>query len=68
MVTFFTITMLQALGYYRPDGLIEDPRDDAATAFEIEYARRAGYRLGANGEWIADDRSSGNVVDFRRVK
>ena len=63
MIRFFMMTMLQALGYHRPDGLIEDPRDDAATAFEIEYAHRAGYRLGANGEWIADDRSSRNGPD-----
>jgi len=62
------MTMLQTLGCHRPDGLVEDPSDDAATAFEIEYARHVGYHLGANGEWIADDRSSGNVVDFRRAK
>jgi hypothetical protein len=68
MVTFFTMTMLQALGYYRPDGLIEDPRDDGATAFEIEYAYHVGYHVGANGEWIADNRSSGNVIDLRRAK
>ena len=68
MIPFFTMTMLQALGYRLPDGLIEDPRHEAATAFEIEYAYRAGYRLGANGEWIANDHSSGNVLDYRRVK
>ena len=67
MIAFFTMTMLQTLGCHRPDGLIEAPRDDAATAFEIEYAHRAGYRLGPNGE-IADDRSYGNVVEASEVK
>ena len=63
MIPFFTMTMLQALGYGLPDGLAEDRRHDVATAFEIEYAHRAGYSLGANGEWIADDRSSRNGKD-----
>ena len=68
MIPFFTMTMLEALGYHPPDGLIENPRNHAATVFEIEYAHRAGYRLGANGEWIAGDRSTENVLDVRRWK
>ena len=65
MIPFTTMTMLRALGCRLPDGLIEGSGDAAAIAFEIEYAYRAGYRLGANGEWIADDRCSGNGPDNR---
>ena len=42
MIPFFTMTMLQALGYRPRDGLVEEPSDDAATTFEIEYEHRAG--------------------------
>jgi hypothetical protein len=51
------MAMLQALfGYHLPGGLTEKPGPNAAA----EFARRAGYRLGPNGEWIADDRGSGD--------
>ena len=35
-------------------GLIEEPTPDDLTAYKSEYAHRAGYKLGANGEWIAE--------------
>jgi hypothetical protein len=58
------IAILETLiGYRLPIGLAEEPRRDAATCFEADYVHRAGYRLGANGEWIArangDDRGQG---------
>jgi hypothetical protein len=50
------IRMLEMLlGYRQPTVLIDDARTDAESSYEAEYARRAGYRLGANGEWIALD-------------
>jgi hypothetical protein len=52
---YLSATMLQALfGYYLPDGVREPARPDATA----DFARRAGYRLGADGEWIADDGAS----------
>ena len=41
-------------GYPLLGGLIKAPAPDALTAYKEECAHRAGYRLGANGEWIAE--------------
>ena len=35
-------------------GLIEEPTPEALTAYKNEFAHRAGYKLGPNGEWIAE--------------
>ena len=49
-----TSAILEMLFGSRPRvGLAAEPRRDAAPGFEADYAHRAGYRLGANGEWIA---------------
>jgi hypothetical protein len=49
------ISMFHTLFGYPPlVRLIEEPTPDALTAYRNEYAHRAGYRLGANGEWIAE--------------
>lgn len=42
-----------SFGYSLLGMLIEEPTPDALTAYEKEYARRAGYEVGADGEWIA---------------
>jgi len=50
-----TMTILQSLlGYPWPDKQIEEPGADATRAHEADYVHRAGYILGANGEWIAE--------------
>jgi hypothetical protein len=50
--------MLQtAFGDQLLGGLIEEPTPDALTEYKNEYAHRAGYKLGANGEWIAELRT-----------
>jgi hypothetical protein len=46
-----TMTMLQTL-LDHPDNFVSEPSADAATARQTEYAHRAGYRVGANGEWV----------------
>jgi len=48
-----TMTMLQTL-LEHPDNFVSEPSADAATAYQSEYAHRAGYRLGDQGEWIAE--------------
>jgi hypothetical protein len=50
-----TMSMLHTLfGYPLLAGLIEEPTPETSTAYKHDYARRAGYKLGANGEWIAE--------------
>jgi len=52
---FLSTTMLRALfGRDLPGEMIEESGPDWAFAYKIEYARRAGYRLGADGAWIAE--------------
>jgi hypothetical protein len=52
---------LEALfGRRLPGSLVQESGLDAAAAFEAEYLFRAGYRLGAAGEWIALDPNSGD--------
>ncbi len=34
--------------------LLESSKRDALGAYAEDYARRAGYRRGDNGEWITD--------------
>ena len=59
--------MLETLfGYRLPAALIEDKRPDSRSSYEADYAHHAGYRLGANGEWIARHRRSRSNPDERR--
>jgi len=54
IVSPLTLGILEALfGYSLPVGLAEEPRRNVAPGFEADYAYRAGYRLGADGAWIA---------------
>jgi hypothetical protein len=51
-----TLGILETLfGYRLPVGLAGEPCRNATPGFEADYAYRAGYRLGADGEWIARD-------------
>jgi hypothetical protein len=34
--------------------LLEEPKQEALGAYTENYVRRAGYRLGPQGEWTAD--------------
>jgi hypothetical protein len=63
-----TISLLQALfGSRAPYWLIGHPRSSTTTrAFEVQYADRAGFRLGANGEWVARERVPGRDGGRRR--
>lgn len=36
--------------------LIEDTATHEAVAFQSDYARRSGYALGPNGEWVTEVR------------
>jgi hypothetical protein len=58
--------MLETLfGYRPPAALIEDNRPDFQSSYEADYAHRAGYRVGANGEWIARHEGSSTNPDQR---
>jgi hypothetical protein len=54
---FFSVTMIEALFGNHVLGAVAEPKSDA----DAEYAQRAGYRLGPNGEWIADHRRAGRT-------
>jgi hypothetical protein len=40
--------------------LAAERRLEATTAFERDYLHRVGYRLGRQGEWIAEIRAAAN--------
>ena len=51
-IPFFSVSLLEAVfGDHLPPKLVGS---EAPTAFELEYAHRAGYRLGPSREWIAN--------------
>lgn len=61
----FSVSILEAVfGYYSLHWPTEKRAPEALTACELEYAHRAGYRLGPNREWIANT----TVLEWRPVR